>query len=197
LQGDATVSRKYTVGIATPILAGNPGDVSFFSDPVKGGNLGWVYTTDNGWYRFGNVSLSKDSNIQLFDKVGIATSFLGDSTLRVGVASSLFAVDGTGVGIGTTANKFKLNVDGDTNLGRNVNVVGVVTASSFAGDGSGLTNLANDSLWSSVSSGLGTGMYPNDLMRVGIGTTVPRYNLEIGAPGTATTGLYVTIKQFL
>ena len=197
LQGDATVSRKYTVGIATPILAGNPGDVSFFSDPVKGGNLGWVYTTDNGWYRFGNVSLSKDSNIQLFDKVGIATSFLGDSTLRVGVASSLFAVDGTGVGIGTTANKFKLNVNGDTNLGRNVNVVGVVTASSFAGDGSGLTNLANDSLWSSVSSGLGTGMYPNDLMRVGIGTTVPRYNLEIGAPGTATTGLYVNNKTIL
>ena len=28
LQGDTTVSRKYTVGIATPSLSGNPGDVS-------------------------------------------------------------------------------------------------------------------------------------------------------------------------
>ena len=197
LQGDATVSRKYTVGISTPALAGNPGDISFFSDPVKGGHLGWVYTSDNGWYRFGNVSISKDSNIQFFDKIGIATSFLGDSTLRVGAASSLFAVDGTGVGIGTTANKFKLNVNGNTNLGGNVNVVGVVTAASFTGDGSGLSNLANDSLWTSVASGLGTGVYPNDLMRVGIGTTVPRYNLELGAPGTGRTDLYVNNKTIL
>jgi hypothetical protein len=197
LQGDATVSRKYTVGISTPSLAGNPGDISFFSDPVKGGNLGWVYTSDNGWYRFGNVSLSKDSNIQLFDKIGIATSFLGDSILRIGAASSLFAVDTTGVGIGTTANQFKLNVNGNTNLGGNVNVVGVITAASFTGDGSGLSNLANDSLWTSVASGLGTGMYPNDLMRVGIGTTVPRYNLEVGAPGAGTTDLYVNNKTIL
>ena len=29
IQGDATVSRKYSVGIATPTQAGNPGDVIF------------------------------------------------------------------------------------------------------------------------------------------------------------------------
>ena len=29
IQGDATISRKYTVGIATPSLAGNPGDVIY------------------------------------------------------------------------------------------------------------------------------------------------------------------------
>jgi hypothetical protein len=34
LQGDATVSRKYTVGIATPVLAGNPGDVTYNANPV-------------------------------------------------------------------------------------------------------------------------------------------------------------------
>ena len=34
LQGDTTVSRKYTVGIATPSLAGNPGDIVFGANPT-------------------------------------------------------------------------------------------------------------------------------------------------------------------
>ena len=46
-----------------------------------------------------------------------------------------------------------------------------VTATGFVGDGSGLTGLQNDSLWSGVSAGLGTGIYPNDLARIGIGTS--------------------------
>ena len=36
LQGDTNVSRKYTVGIATPILAGNPGDVHYNALPAGG-----------------------------------------------------------------------------------------------------------------------------------------------------------------
>ena len=63
IQGDATVSRKYTVGIATPSLAGNPGDVEYFSNPNEGGYLGWVYTAENAWRRVGNVSLSKDADV--------------------------------------------------------------------------------------------------------------------------------------
>ena len=55
IQGDATVSRKYTVGIATPSLAGNPGDIEYFSNPSEGGYVGWVYTVENNWRRFGNV----------------------------------------------------------------------------------------------------------------------------------------------
>ena len=58
LQGSATVSRKYTVGISTPTQAGNPGDIVFQARPTKGGNSGWIYTTDNDWYRFGTISLS-------------------------------------------------------------------------------------------------------------------------------------------
>lgn len=58
-------------------------------------------------------------------------------------------------------------------------------------DGSQLTNLQNDSLWSAVAAGLGTGIYPNDLIRVGIGTSVPRYNFEVGSPGAGSTSLYV------
>ena len=55
LQGDANVSRKYTVGIATPSLAGNPGDVVFKDKAADGGALGWVYTLNNDWREFGPV----------------------------------------------------------------------------------------------------------------------------------------------
>ena len=73
----------------------------------------------------------------------------------------------------------------------NTNVVGTVTATTFIGDGSNLTNLANDSLWQGVASGLGTGIYPINNHRVGIGTTVPHYPLHAGAAGAGTTDLFV------
>ena len=191
LQGDATVSRKQTVGISTPSLAGNPGDITYNANPVKGGSIGWVYTSDNEWYRFGGISLSKTLNIGLFDQVGIATTTPGLNILQVGSGSSIFTVDGNGVGIGTTANQYKLHVIGNTNI------VGVVTANKFVGDGSGLTNLQNDSLWNSTPAGVGTGIYPNNLLRVGIGTSVPDYNLELGTAGTGSTDLYVNNTTIL
>jgi len=185
LQGDATVSRKYTVGISTPVLAGNPGDVTYNANPVKGGYLGWVYTADNDWYRFGNVSYEQGANVAIFDKVGIATISVGDNTFQIGSGSSIFAVDGTGVGIGTTANGHALHIIGSTNI------VGTVTATTFVGDGSGLTNLSNDSLWTGTAAGVGTGIYPINLSRVGVGTSVPHFNLDVGTTGTGTTDLKV------
>ena len=74
LQGDSTVSRKYTVGVTQPTLAGNPGDVVYFANPTKGGYIGWVYTTDNNWFRFGNVSASSTENAGIFDRIGIGTT---------------------------------------------------------------------------------------------------------------------------
>ena len=56
LQGDATVSRKLTVGIATPTSAGTAGDIVFNNNPQGGKYLGWVYTTNNAWKRFGSIS---------------------------------------------------------------------------------------------------------------------------------------------
>ena len=141
IQGDATVSRKYTVGIATPVLSGTPGDIVYFDNPSAGGYIGWVYTSDQDWYRFGNVSLSKDLNIALFDQVGIATTSPGTNRLQVGSGSNLFAVDTNGVGIGTSANLYKLNVRG------NSNVSGTLYAGYFAGDGSGITNLNASCTW--------------------------------------------------
>ena len=56
LQGNASVSRQITVGIATPTNAGNPGDVVFNANPEAGGTVGWVYTTSNTWKTFGDIS---------------------------------------------------------------------------------------------------------------------------------------------
>jgi len=189
LQGDATVSRKYTVGVSAPTLAGNPGDVVYYSNPTQGGYLGWVYTLENDWRRFGNVSISKDSNIAIFDQVGIATTTPGECKLRVGSGTSLFCVDEDGVGIGTTANNYALHVIGGTN------VVGYLTASYFAGDGNLLTNLnASATGWTVISGGI----YNTGLDLVGIGTTVPTVNLTLGAVGMASTSVLAHgIAQFV
>ena len=190
LQGDSTVSRKYTVGIATPALAGNPGDIIYLDNPSKGGYVGWIYTTDNDWYRFGAISLSKTLNIGLFDQVGIATTSPGTAKLLVGSGTTQFSVDGNGgVGIGTTADTFKLNVNGNTNI------AGTCYATTFAGDGSLLTNLNSSATgWTNVAGGI----YNTNLNNVGVGTSVPRFNLEVGVVGSSSTTIYVNgIAQFV
>ncbi len=185
LQGDSLVSRKYTVGVSEPTLAGNPGDVIYYENPSKGGYVGWIYTTDNDWYRFGSISLSKTSNDGLFDTLGVATDSIGDCTLKVGSGTSLFCVDGSGVGVGTTNSGYKLNVSGNTNIN------GTASADYFSGDGSLLTNLNIAATgWVGVAAGLGTGIY-SPQGRVGIGTSVPLYVLHVGQPGSGNTDLYV------
>jgi hypothetical protein len=183
LQGDATVSRKYTVGVTQPTVSGNPGDIAYYADPNRGGYVGWIYTLENDWYRFGNISISETENHMIFDRVGIATTSAGTDTFRIGAGSSLFSVDVTGgVGIGTTANQYKLNVNGNTNIG------GTITASYFSGDGSSLTNVnVSAAGWTNITGGI----YNTTLNNVGIGTSVPRFNLELGAVGSSTTSLYV------
>ena len=183
LQGDATVSRKYTVGITEPTLSGNPGDIVYLDNPEEGGYIGWVYTTDNDWYRFGNISISLTSNVYTFDQVGIATTSPGNSKLLVGSGTTQVSIDGNGgVGIGTTANQYKLHVIGSTNI------VGILTASLFSGDGSGLINVnAAASGWTQISGGI----YNTALNNVGIGTSVPRFNLEVGTVGAGGTSFWV------
>jgi len=176
LQGDALVSRNFSVGLGTPTTSGNYGDVVYNANPVSGGTIGWTYTTDNGWYPFGGVGIKTGTTEFVFDKVGVATDDPGDCTLKIGSGSSSICIDADGVGIGTTANGQKLRVDG------------VVVATAFTGDGSGLTNLQQDSLWEGT-----TFIYPTGNKIVGVGTTVPStdYKLSVGTPGTGGTDLYV------
>ena len=137
VQGDQTVSRKHTLVGTDPTLAGNPGDVSFYSDPGDGEHVGWIYTKENAWRRFGNVSLNIDSDNYTFDQIGIGTTSPGVFPFQVGAGGSIFHADGIGnVGIATTVvGQYKLYVVGSTNI------VGTCTATYFSGDGSNLTNI--------------------------------------------------------
>jgi len=186
LQGDATVSRNYTVGISVPILAGNPGNVIWKANPSQGGTWGYVYTTDNAWRAMSPISLERDSSVFTFDQLGIATNTPGLNLLQVGSGTSLFAVDGDGVGIGTTANGSALRVIGD------INVSGVVTATKFDGDGSLLTSVnVSAAGWTNIT-GSGAILYNTDLNEVGIGTSVGTgSNVTIGDVGVAGTSLFV------
>ena len=176
LQGDATISRKYTVGIATPALAGNPGDLVYSANPSDGGYVGWIYSVQNDWRRFGAISLQTDANIMIFDKVGVGTTGPGEATFKVGAGLTQLSVDGDGVGIGTTANGYKLQVNGDTNIIGNINA-GIITSTFVHGDGSNLTNInVSDAGWTNTSSVL----YNTNLTSVGIGTSVSEVNLTVG-----------------
>jgi hypothetical protein len=186
LQGDATVSRNYTVGISAPVLAGNPGNVIWKANPSQGGTWGYVYTTDNAWRAMGLISLERDSSIFIFDKVGVGTTTPGLNTLQVGSGTSLFAVDGDGVGIGTTANGSALRVVGDANIS------GVITATKFEGDGSSLQNVNVAAAgWTNITGGSPI-LYNTDLNEVGIGTSVATgAKATIGAVGASGTSLLV------
>ena len=179
LQGDKIISRKYTVELGTPTLAGNPGDVVYNANPTKGGTIGWTYTTESGWYPFGSISVDEYSSEMVFDKVGIATTSPGDCTLKVGSGSSLVCVDGTGgVGLGTTANGYKLNVEGSVFVGAGYTIYG---------DGSGITN--QDSIWAKQGT---TNIYVKDdvALKVGMGVSSGVY-AQAHIAGTAQTSLYV------
>ena len=186
LQGNATVSRNYTVGVTAPVLSGNPGDVVFQASPSEGGTLGWVYTTANAWRAMAPISLSRDNAIFTFDQLGIATNTPGVNKLQVGSGTSLVAVDADGVGIGTTANGYALNVIGGAK------VSGVVTANSFVGDGSLLTSVnVSAAGWTNITSGTPI-LYNTDLNEVGIGTSVATgAQATIGAVGSSGTSLLV------
>ena len=183
LQGDSVVSRKYTVGISTPTSAGNPGDIVYYENPSRSGYVGWIYTSENDWYRFGNISISKNSNLAIFDQVGISTSSPEDNLLLINSDLNQVSVNNSGdVGIATTANGFKLNVNG------NVNISGTCYSGYFSGDGSQIFNLSLPaSGWTLISGGL----YNTYLDNVGIGTSLPSYSLEVGSPGTGNTDFYV------
>ena len=190
LQGTTTVSRNYTVGISQPTLAGNAGDVVFNANPVKGGFIGWVYTTDNDWYRWGNVSASSTETIGIFDRVGIATTSPGGCELVIGSGRTetdgVIVACGGSLGIGTNMPMYDLHVV------ENIYASGFITAGTFLyGDGRFISNLPTDSKWDATSTasgakaGIHTGADEGDIF-VGIGTTTPTALLTVGI-GTTTT----------
>jgi hypothetical protein len=133
LQGEARISRRYTVGISTPTVAGNPGDVIFDATPNVGGSIGWVYTNQNNWSRFGGINLSESSSIGVFDDLTI-----NNSDLKVSTGVQQFTVSNGLVGIGTAPE-----------VGTALKVNGKIV-----GDGSGLTGVSD--IWVTDAVGIHT-----------------------------------------
>jgi hypothetical protein len=113
------------------------------------------------------------------DRTRYTANLVSDSNLYVDI-------DTDRVGIGTTNPTSKLSVTGD------VSVTGVVTATAFVGDGSGLTNLltggGGESYWGQTSAGIHT------LSNVGVGTTNPTSKLSVTGD-VSVTGV-VTATNF-
>ena len=90
-------------------------------------------------------------------------------------------IDNTFVGVGTTSGQ---TITFGNIAPVNVNASGVVTATSFVGDGSGLTNISGSggggtsSQWTTSAAGITT------TSNVGIGTTLPTANLHVVGSGT-------------
>ena len=205
LQGNTTVSRNYTVGVTQPTLAGNAGDVVFNANPARGGFIGWVYTIDNDWYRWGNVSASSTENIGIFDRVGIATTNPGGCQLVIGSGrtesqagfnaagrSGVIVSCGGSLGIGTTRPQYDLHVV------NNVFASGFVTAAYLYGNGSFITNLPNDSKWVGNEIGVGAniGIHTGLNNFVGVGSTMPDALLSIQYSTTQTAKAFSVKSGF-
>ena len=151
LQGDTTVSRKYSVGLSTPVLAGNAGDIVYNGIPVSGNYAGWIYTTNNEWENFGYIGNFEDA------RVGFASerNFLGVTTMldfRSGIGATIRTEYNQTAGVGTVfVDASPLNVGVSTGIGLLKTFVGVATEINFVGLGITISAVYNSSGIASVT----------------------------------------------
>ena len=81
----------------------------------------------------------------------------------------------------------------------NAAFTGIITASNFVGNGANLTNLNVDaSGWTPVAGSGQTGIHnsaSSGAARVGIGTSIPHFVLDVGTVGSGNTAIYVRSKS--
>tara|TARA_R110000868_G_scaffold298903_1_gene559063 strand:- start:3233 stop:9127 length:5895 start_codon:yes stop_codon:yes gene_type:complete len=132
VQGDQTVSRKYTVGISTPSVAGNTGDVVYNAFPNSGGLIGWVYTSNNLWEKFGKIG---SNGLEPSNTIGVSSSgnFVGISTLLNFVGTGLTITTTNSAGITTLT--FSANPTVAISTGSFNTLVGNVQQLNFVGVG--------------------------------------------------------------
>jgi hypothetical protein len=161
LQGDTSVSRKYSVGISTPTLASNPGDVFYNAIPATQQYVGWVYTVGNQWEKFGYIG-------EIGDKVGVSSAgnFLGIATMidfRSGIGATIRSDFNSLSGIGTFIfDSTALNVGVSTGVGATRTFVGVASEINFIGYGVTISAVYNAGIASVTIDGssLGGGSAP-------------------------------------
>ncbi len=165
------------VGIATTARV----DYSLYVGKPKSGTA----TTDVVAYFDGDISVAgtifKD-NVKNVDSIGIITARDGIIVETQGVSVTAGIVTAPTLKIGPNPTGIAVSVyqTGDAEF------TGIVTADSFYGDGSNLTNLPGQvDLWSKNATGI------NTLGKVGVGTTNATNTLTVGAVGASGTSLFV------
>jgi len=174
LQGDAAVSRKHTVGISTPALAGNPGDVHYNAIPSTGDYIGWVYTNNNRWEKFGRIFPYSENAVGLSANgnfVGVASNIDIRGSGPIKINGSF----GSAIGIAT------ITVSSDNiaiGLANSTSYVGLTTQIKFVG-----TNLRVDTQYN-TTTGIST------VNIIGLGeTSIYRANQFIKLNATPTNFL--------
>ena len=141
------------------------------------------------------------SELQFFVPGAVHISFNAGGDLQSSGTNELMRIQGNGnVGIGTTAPQAKLDVEGNIYVGngggsggnvgigsiapvQKLDVVGTVKATSFIGDGSGLTGITGTTQW---GNGAASAIYYTS-GNVGIGTTSPQAKFDVSANGVAVS----------
>ena len=113
----------------------------------------------------GNVIVENETNLRHVNVIGFATHY---GNINVAVGNS--------VGIGTTVPEAAFQVGVGT-TGATITAEGRVTATSFVGDGSALTNLPT-SVWVNANPGTGSTIYA--FRPVGVSVTFPTADFAVG-----------------
>jgi hypothetical protein len=128
IQGNETVSRKYTVTSSEPTIIGNVGDVEYYSRPEDGEFSGWIYTRNNAWRKYGPVQNADGAYEGTWNGTFEGT-FYGDASGLTGLDSAWKRTSAgihtsVNVGIGTeqASSIHKLEVNGSTNIKGVLNV---------------------------------------------------------------------------
>jgi len=164
--------------------------------------------------RKAGIASGDAGRITIFDFVGLGVTLDGRSGLCTVHIDSGGLTDVSGDPSPILGGNLDLNSNDITGTG-NISIVGYVTATSFEGDGSRLTGIttlieAGNNITITTSNGIstinstgggsGTGYFDNDQINagihttsthVGLGTTNPRFQTEIGAVGAAGTQFWV------
>jgi hypothetical protein len=165
LQGNASISRKFTVGTSIPSLAGNPGDVVYNAEPDGGESVGWVYTRNNKWESFGQISVN---NVPVANTIDIRSggnslgasktiNFVGTGGITVSGAYNSTAGISTLTFNSSVNTPTQLSVSGISTFDGNVNfnnpvffndtvTAGSITASSLSATNISFTNLTGPSI---------------------------------------------------
>lgn len=126
--GDDGSSNNYGVASTIPIVLGDVGDVKFDSSPEDSGNIGWVFTEENEWRKFGPIQNSDGIYAGIWTGTFYG-SFIGDLTIpQLWIVDSVGVHTDRNVGIATTSAdpNYSLLCQGDVKVTGILNVAEII-----------------------------------------------------------------------